>query len=159
MKMKTSLSKVPYYKQPNSWSCGPTCLKMVADYYKIINPKTGKPYSVSLLSKITDTDKEYGTQFKGMRKGTKELGLKLIKLDPWETMYNYAYFNGPLITIIPDWEQPYTEDHYIVLTKTYGYDVSIHDPYYGKLKKSGFVLKNLINNAGPWVWQVVRASK
>ena len=146
------MNNVPLIKQPNSWSCGPTCIKMLADYYCVKNPKTGKSYSVKHLEKVTDTDREYGTQFRGMRKGFKEVGLKLVKM-PYERVRTTP---APLITLVPDLTIPEDEDHYMIITGMPRHDmVLLNDPYYGKLWCNYEILNKHINTAGNWLWAVI----
>lgn len=146
------MNNVPLIRQPNSWSCGPTCIKMLADYYCIKNPKTGKSYSVKHLERVTDTDKEYGTQFRGMRKGFKEVGLKLVKMSYIQVRQSLA----PLITIVPDLDVPREEDHYVIITGMPYYDyVNINDPYHGSYIFNYNSFYEHVNTAGNWLWAVV----
>ena len=141
---------VPYKKQPDNYSCGAACVKMLADYYQIKNPKTKKLYSYADIKKMCNTTID-GTEFSGINSGFRKLGLKkrhamLSDLENFET---------PIIALIPDPEIPEEEDHYIVLTGISKKGLIYHDPYYGKNKI--FKIPDFFKafpKRRPWIWAV-----
>ena len=45
------LKNFPFYKQPDSKDCGPTCLKIIAKYY-------GKTLNIQTLRSLSETTRE-----------------------------------------------------------------------------------------------------
>lgn len=64
---------VKHIKQPNGISCGPTCIKMVGDFFK------GEVPSIEDICKECGTDSITGTPPERMRKGLDSLGIQYIE--------------------------------------------------------------------------------
>ena len=71
MNLKT---KFPFYKQPDSKDCGPTCLRIIAKHY-------GKLISLKEIREISETTREGSSMLKlsdaAEAMGFKKIGAKL----------------------------------------------------------------------------------
>jgi ATP-binding cassette subfamily B protein len=99
--------KYPFHYQLDSYDCGPTCLKMVAEYY-------GKKHSLESLRESSFITRN-GVSLLGISQAAEKIGLRTLmaKLDT-ETLENEC----PLPAIL-HWNQ----DHFIVL-----YDIRDRSP-------------------------------
>lgn len=103
--------EIPRSLQEDDYSCGAHCVKMVADFYKKVSPKTKLPYSITSIKRMCNTTKEGGTEIKDLDKGLKKLGLVRHR-----TTLDSLLNNGvkrPVITLIKD-DAPNT-DHYVLV--------------------------------------------
>jgi predicted DNA-binding antitoxin AbrB/MazE fold protein len=73
---------VKQIRQPDGISCGPTCIKMVGDFFK------GEVASISEICKSCGTDNITGTPPERMRKGLNSLDIKYIEHMDDENPYN-----------------------------------------------------------------------
>ena len=64
---------VKHLRQPNGISCGPTCIKMVADFFK------GNIPSIEEICKMCGTDSITGTPPERMRKGLNQLDIQYVE--------------------------------------------------------------------------------
>lgn len=64
---------VKYIRQPDGISCGPTCIKMVGDFFK------GEVASIADICKSCGTDNITGTPPERMRKGLDSLGISYVE--------------------------------------------------------------------------------
>lgn len=62
--------KFPFYKQLDAMDCGPSCLKMIAEYY-------GKKYSLEYLRKRCYINRE-GVSLQCISNAAEEIGFKTI---------------------------------------------------------------------------------
>jgi len=154
--------KVPHCEQKSdSACCGPCCLVMLGDYYKIKKPN-GKSYTKNSLIQLVKQNRQHGTTLENMRETLDLMGLKYHKL---KTRYNLTYKIGsmlrkgnPVLALIPDHEEYFT-DHYVVIK---GYDddknlFTISDPYYGANRiLAEDVLEVLLKFSGKQAWAIFK---
>ena len=91
----------PFYKQPDSMDCGPTCLRMLAKYY-------GRSISLQSLREKTQIGKE-GVNLLGISEAAEEVGFRTqsVKL-------NYCSLSEDAkLPVILHWKQ----NHFVVLYK------------------------------------------
>lgn len=143
----------PYTKQPNEYTCGPACLKMLAEFYR-------QNTSIKKLQKVCNTDKEYGTQFRGIQRGLKHLDLKRLRVKKLWQAYSYLNYGVPILVSIPDPGIP-EEDHYVLIIGTYinKHDemmLYVNDPWYGENVWNAEMFWKQVEKRGPWAWAIVQ---
>ncbi|WP_183575580.1 peptidase domain-containing ABC transporter [Mucilaginibacter sp. X5P1] len=113
-----------HFSQLDSFDCGPTCLRMVSEYY-------GKSFSLKYLRDISFISKE-GVSLFTISNAAERLGFKTLKL---KLTADYLIENVPLPCILH-----WNNDHFIVLYKIKGSVLNknrikfyIADPGLGKL--------------------------
>ncbi|MFT3825908.1 MAG: peptidase domain-containing ABC transporter [Chitinophagaceae bacterium] len=115
----------PFYKQPDSMDCGPTCLRMVAKHY-------GKSISLQTLREKSQIGKE-GVNLLGISDAAESIGFRThsVKLS-YELLTTEA-----LLPAILHWRQ----NHFVVLHKTKRDKLFIVDPASGPitLTKNEFI--------------------
>jgi|GEM_PF-1702207 len=103
----------PFYKQSNSNSCGPACLRMIFKYY-------GEDYTEEYLNKITHADSVRGTSFLDLNDAANLHGLiaKGVKInfDELNTMV-------PLPCIVH-----WNPNHFVVVYKIENSKIYVADP-------------------------------
>ena len=69
------MKKFPFYKQPDTMDCGPTCLRMVAKHH-------GRSISLEKLRKISETTRA-GSSLQGISFAAEAIGFKTlgVKID------------------------------------------------------------------------------
>ena len=108
----------PFVKQPDAMDCGPSCLKMVAGFYKI-------NFSLESLRKKCYITRE-GVSFLGLSEAADSLGFRTIGVKiPFEMLQD----NVPLPCIV-HWRQR----HFIVVYKIKNNKIWIADPAIGLTK-------------------------
>ena len=124
----------PYYRQPDSKDCGPTCIRIIAKHY-------GKLYALQHLRNLTETVRD-GSSLLGLSDAAENIGFRTlaIKIDALTLQ------ETPLPCILH-----WNKKHFVVL-----YDVKktkkkttyyISDPAYGMLEYSEVeFLKHWIGN-------------
>lgn len=122
--------KFPFYFQSTSNDCGPTCLKMVAEYY-------GRSYSTEFLKKKCRL-KRSGTSMLSMSKVVKEIGFHCRGVKMQINKLKEMVQKGPVILHCK-------KNHFVIAYKTpapqrTGY-YQIADPAKGliKLKEKEFI--------------------
>ncbi len=115
----------PFVKQPDAMDCGPTCLKMVAEFYKMT-------FSLDSLRKRCYITRE-GVSFLGLSEAADSLGFRTIGV---KIPFNLLTENIPLPCIV-HWRQR----HFIVVYKIKNDIVWVADPAVGllKYKKDEFI--------------------
>jgi ATP-binding cassette, subfamily B, bacterial len=110
----------PYYHQPDSKDCGPTCLRMLAKYY-------GKYYNLESLRRLSRINKE-GVSMLGITEAANKLGFQTLsaKLD-LETLLQEAPF-----PCIAHWDN----NHFVVIYGVKKNKLLIADPAIGKMSLS-----------------------
>ena len=129
----------PFYKQKDYKDCGPTCLKIIAKYYK-------KTISLNQLRNLSETTRA-GSSLLGLSEAAEQLGFRSlgVKVDLEKLL------EAPLPCILH-----WNKNHYVVLYKikastalsqTYTYYIS--DPAHGLLKynQQDFLKHWIGNNA------------
>lgn len=66
--MKTK--KFPFYRQPDSKDCGPTCIRIVSKYY-------GKPIALEKARSLTETQRA-GSNLMGLSEAAEAIGFKTL---------------------------------------------------------------------------------
>ncbi len=124
--------KFPFFKQPNAMDCGPTCLRMVAQYY-------GKRVSLEQVRRLAQYGKS-GVSLLGLSEAAEAIGFKTVGA---KISYRQLIQDAPLPAIL-HWGQ----NHFVVMlplsTKWRGgRGVRIADPATGfiKLTKEDFLGK------------------
>ena len=126
--------KIPYTKQPNDYTCVPSCIKMAADYHKLKNPKTDKPWELNTIIKMCKTRRGRGTTLANLNKTLITVGLKRVKVDDIMDMLDYIEDKAiPVMAFIPDYEVPDEEDHCVLVKGLENNNtIVMADPYYGR---------------------------
>lgn len=124
----------PYYKQPDSKDCGPTCLKIIAKYYK-------KTIPLQELRVISETQRN-GSSMLNLSDAAEEIGFRSLGVK-----INLKDLSQAPLPCILHWNN----NHYVVLYKIKNEKYFLSDPAYGLVKYSQVeFLKNWIgNNANP----------
>ena len=125
-------SSFPFFRQHDKMDCGPTCLKMIAQYHK-------KSYSVEFLRKQSNITRE-GVSFEGLAEAAESIGLHALAVSiDFETLKNEA--SMPLIA---HWRQR----HFVVIYKIKNNFVYVADPAHGLIKysKKDFIEGWISNN-------------
>jgi len=91
----------PFYKQPDSSDCGPTCLRMVAKYY-------GRSFSLQTLREKTQIGKE-GVNLLGIGEAAESIGFRTQSI---KLTYSTLIKDAKLPAIL-HWDQ----NHFTVLYK------------------------------------------
>ncbi|HMJ48195.1 MAG TPA: cysteine peptidase family C39 domain-containing protein, partial [Ferruginibacter sp.] len=114
------MSTFPFYKQPDSMDCGPTCLRMIAKYY-------GKNFSLQFLREKAQINKE-GVNMLGISEAAETIGFRAsaVKLNLHQLTEEIK------LPAIIHWNQ----DHFVVLYKVKRKRLYIADPGKGLLQYS-----------------------
>lgn len=107
--------KFPFFKQPDTMDCGPTCLRMIAKYY-------GRIISLDKLRRLSETTRE-GSNLKNLADSAERIGFRSlgVKFD-----FNTLTQEAPLPCIV-HWNQ----EHFVVVYQTTKDKVKIADPGHG----------------------------
>ncbi len=124
--------KFPFYKQPDSKDCGPTCLKIISKYY-------GKTIALQQLRKLSETIRA-GSSLLGLSDAAEQLGFKSLGVK----ISLERLLEVPLPCILH-----WNKNHYAVLYKIHKGTFFISDPAHGllKYKKEAFLKHWIGNNA------------
>ena len=111
-------NKFPYYNQPDSRDCGPTCLRMIARYY-------GKIYSMKTLRQLSNISIE-GVSLLGLSQAAESLGFRTMgaKVD-----IDFLREKAPF-PCIAHWK----ENHFIIVLSVGKRTVRVADPAVGIVK-------------------------
>lgn len=114
------IRKFPFYRQPDTMDCGPTCLRMVAKFY-------GRTISLQRLRALSETTRA-GSSMQGISTAAEAIGFRTlgVKVD----FANLAE-NAPLPCICF-----WNERHFVVVYKIKGNTIYIADPAHGLLTYS-----------------------
>lgn len=113
------MKSFPFYKQPDSKDCGPTCLRIIAKYYK-------KSIPLQQIRTLSETTRE-GSGLFGLSNAAENLGFRTlgVKID-----FNTLFAEAPLPCIVH-----WNKNHYVVVYKIdKAQNVYISDPSYGLIK-------------------------
>ncbi|WP_113923734.1 peptidase domain-containing ABC transporter [Cognataquiflexum aquatile] len=122
----------PFYKQPDSKDCGPTCLRIIAKHY-------GKLISLQEIRDISETTRE-GSSLLKLSEAAEAMGFRTIG-----AKLNFEKLkNAPLPLIVH-----YDKNHFVVVYRIRKDVVYISDPAYGliSLSKEEFIARWIGNNA------------
>jgi len=117
------MEKYPIIKQVKSYDCGPTCIMMICQYYKI-------PVNTNCIQELTKTDRR-GTSIWNMCRTMKMLGLICVPI-------NVTYDQFLTAFTLPCIAQTHIQNgklHYVVI---YCKDdiILVGDPAYGLIEFS-----------------------
>jgi ATP-binding cassette subfamily B protein len=115
-----SMINFPIYIQPDTMDCGPTCVRMVAKYYK-------RTISLVKLRSLSETTRS-GSSLQGIADASEKIGFKTlgVKID-----FNTFNQEAPLPAIVF-----WNERHFVVVYKIKKDKVYIADPAHGLLTYS-----------------------
>lgn len=111
--------KFPYYNQPDAKDCGPTCLKIIAKYYK-------KNITIQLLRKLSETTR-VGSSLLGLSDTAEKIGFRSLGIK----ISLVHLLEAPLPCILH-----WNKNHYVVLYKIKKDQFYISDPAHDLLKYS-----------------------
>lgn len=114
------MSNFPFYQQPDTMDCGPTCLRMAAKYY-------GRSISLEKLRKLSETTRA-GSSMQGISSSAENIGFRTlgVKID-----FQNLQENAPLPCIV-HWKQ----NHFVVVYKIKNNTIYVADPAHGLLTYS-----------------------
>ncbi|WP_079240464.1 peptidase domain-containing ABC transporter [Chryseobacterium indologenes] len=123
------MRKFPFYKQPDTKDCGPTCLRIVIKHY-------GKTIPLQQIRNLTETTRE-GSSMLGLSNAAENMGLKSLGI---KINYKTLQEDVPLPCIVH-----WNKSHFVVVYKIDKNTVYISDPSYGLItyNKEDFI-KNWI---------------
>lgn len=109
--------KFPFYQQPDTMDCGPTCLRMVAKHFK-------RTISLEKIRRLSDTTRS-GSSLKNIADAAEKIGFKTlgVKID-----FKSLAEEAPLPCIVF-----WNENHFIVVHKIKKNKVYVADPAHGLL--------------------------
>lgn len=118
------MARFPFYKQPDSKDCGPTCLRIISKYY-------GKILPLQMLRDLSETTRE-GATLLGLSRAAETIGFKTlsVKID-FKTLEE----DVPLPCIVFWMKQHFVVVHKIEKRKN-GFKVHVSDPSYGLISYS-----------------------
>lgn len=113
------MAKITYYRQLDSMDCGPTCLRIITQYF-------GKKFSPEYLRLITFQSRT-GVSFHDLISASEELKMETLAV---EVDFEKLISEAPRPCIL-HWKK----DHFVVLVPHESQDkITIADPEYGKLQ-------------------------
>ena len=124
--------KFPFYKQAESKDCGPTCLKIIAKFYK-------KTIAIQQLRAVSETTRE-GSSLLGLSDASEKIGFRSIGIKA-----NLKAIKKVPLPCIVHWNK----NHYAVLYKIKNKQFYISDPAHDiiKYKKDEFLKYWIGNNS------------
>ncbi|WP_238531826.1 cysteine peptidase family C39 domain-containing protein [Nitritalea halalkaliphila] len=127
--MKTSF---PFYKQPDTKDCGPTCLRIIGKHY-------GKLISLKEIREISETTRE-GSSLLKLSDAAKAMGFKTIG-----AKLSFEKLKQAPLPLIVHWDK----QHFVVVYRIRKNIVYISDPAYGLIQynKQEFISRWIGNNA------------
>ena len=109
------MKKFPFFLQLESMDCGPSCLRIIAEYY-------GKSYSSSSLRELTGISKE-GVSLFGISEAAERIGFRTIAI---KTSWQRLTEENP-VPFVAHWRK----NHFVVVYKINNQTVFISDPAIG----------------------------
>jgi ATP-binding cassette subfamily B protein len=109
------MASFPSYKQPDQRDCGPTCLKIIAEYYR-------KTIPLAKIRSLSETSRQ-GSSLLYLSNAAEKIGFKTIGV---RISYQDLTKNVPLPCVL-HWE----DNHYIVVYKVRKDKVCLSDPARG----------------------------
>jgi len=114
--------KFPFYKQYDAMDCGPTCIKMVAQYY-------GKSYSLQNLRDKSHITRE-GVSMMGISDAAEAIGFRTMGV---KIGFDKLATEAPLPCIV-HWKQNHFAVVYKIKKKGEDYKVYVSNPAVGRIK-------------------------
>ncbi|MCC7453136.1 MAG: ATP-binding cassette domain-containing protein, partial [Crocinitomix sp.] len=125
------MGKIVAYRQLDGRDCGPTCLRIIANFY-------GRKVSLEKLLNLSETTRE-GSSIKNITDAAKLIGFKTMGV---RISYDQLKSGIPLPCII-FWQQR----HFVVVYKVKNDQIWIADPAHGKIKiHKNELIKNWIGH-------------
>tara|TARA_R110002051_G_scaffold87020_4_gene153118 strand:+ start:347 stop:2542 length:2196 start_codon:yes stop_codon:yes gene_type:complete len=126
------LKNFPFYKQPDSKDCGPTCLRIVAKHY-------GKLISLQKIREVSETTRE-GSNLLKLSDAAEAIGFKSIGVK-----LEFNKLKEAPLPFIVHWNK----NHFAVVYKIKKDEVFVSDPAYGLITYtvSDFIKHWIGNNA------------
>lgn len=122
----------PFYKQPDSKDCGPTCLRIIAKYY-------GKLISLQQIRELSETTR-VGSNLLNLSDAAETIGFKSVgvKID-------FLKLSEAPLPLIVYWNK----NHFAVVYKIKKGKIYVSDPAYGLISysKKEFISRWIGNNA------------
>ena len=106
----------PFYKQPDSKDCGPTCIRIIAKYY-------GKLISLQEIRDLSETTRS-GSSLLKISEAAEAIGFKTIGVK-----LNFKKFQKSPLPLIVHWNK----NHFIVVYKIKKEVIYVADPAHGLL--------------------------
>ncbi len=118
--------RFPFYRQLDKMDCGPSCLRMIAEFY-------GKTYSLQSLRERSYLDRE-GVSLLGISEAAESIGMRtlVVKMPFIKASDEELGIQDVPLPAVAHWEQ----NHFIVVIKATNKHVWVADPAQGKLKLS-----------------------
>ena len=118
---------VPHHYQPTGHSCGPTCLKMVHDFF------VGDRFKISDICRACGTDWVVGTPPDRMAKGLKYMGIQYIEHmmdeDPFQSLKDAIDKGHPCVVRTVTQGVP----HWIIVVDYDADTFMVNDPWLGRI--------------------------
>ncbi len=126
------MKKFPFYKQPDSKDCGPTCLRIIAKHY-------GKIISLQEIRELAETTR-VGSNLLKLSDAAETIGFNTIG-----AKINYEKLKEVSLPCIVHWNK----NHFVVVYKIKKDVIYISDPAYGLIsyKKDEFIKRWIGQNA------------
>ncbi|MGS2762889.1 peptidase domain-containing ABC transporter [Sinomicrobium sp. M5D2P9] len=126
------MTEFPFYKQPDSKDCGPTCLRIIAKYY-------GKLISLKEIRELSETTRA-GSNLLKLSDAAEAIGFKTIG-----AKLNFNKLKQAPLPLIVHWNK----NHFVVVYKIKNDIVYVSDPAYGLITyaKNDFISRWVGNNA------------
>lgn len=119
--------EVPHLYQPTGNSCGPSCLKMIHDYF------VGDRFKISDICRACGTDWVVGTPPDRMVKGLKYMGIQyvehMMEEDPYQSLKDSIDKGHPCIVRANVHGTP----HWIIVVDYDNDTLMVNDPWLGRL--------------------------
>jgi len=119
--------QVPQHYQPTGNSCGPTCLKMVHDFF------VGDRFKISDICRACGTDWVVGTPPERMVKGLNYMGIKYVEHsneeDPYQSLKDSVDKGHPCIVRANIGGTP----HWVIVVDYDNDTLMVNDPWLGRL--------------------------
>ncbi|WP_420601165.1 peptidase domain-containing ABC transporter [Flagellimonas sp.] len=130
--MNSQKNSFPFYKQPDTKDCGPTCLRIIAKHY-------GKLISLQEIRELSETTR-VGSNLLKLSDAAEAIGFKSIGVK-----LNYTQLEDAPLPCIVHWNK----NHFVVVYKIRKGIVHISDPSYGLISysKKEFLTRWIGNNA------------
>lgn len=113
------------FKQKDDSACGPTCIKMVVDYF-------GLPYSLENIATISKYKKRNGLTNKDIANTLKKLDLQ-VRTQSSAEWVDLMRLHVPTNAIIVSWMMAGYIGHFSVVEKIDKNSISLADPHKGKI--------------------------
>ena len=122
----------PFYKQPDSKDCGPTCLRIIAKYY-------GKLITLQEIRDLSETTR-VGSNLLKLSDAAESIGFKSLGVK-----FDFDKLKEAPLPLIAHWNK----NHFVVVYKIKKNKIYISDPSYGLItySKEEYITHWIGNNA------------